>query len=260
MTDYLHFDGGSGSFVVASGYLGVAGEGSEQFDPRTIAFWIRTSTQSGTANSVIYWGDDFIDIDAEPGFQNRIRFNNGGKLQLFSNTSYIESRNGVADGTWHHVAFVYEGGARYDSPLGVDRGGLRVRNFADADVYLDGEINNGRLKEDGITNVQTPGQQNVLIGARATTSGILTDFFEGDLDEIAIWRTALPPTVISGVYDGGVRGSVDLSSLPFGHTLELWYNFDEPGDTAPNGSVTNLTPGFPFPGSGITGSGTSIIT
>ena len=70
----------------------------------------------------------------------------------------------------------------------------------------------------------------------------------------------LSPAAISGVYNGGVRGSADLSNLPFNHALELWYSFDEPGDTAPNGSVSNLTPRFPFPGSGITGSGTSIIT
>lgn len=259
MTDYLHFDGGSGAYVVASGYKGIAGEGVEQFDARTVAFWIRTSTQSGTANSVVYWGDGFTQT-AEPEFQNRIRFNHGGKLQLFGNTSYKETQNGIADGTWHHVAFVYEGGARYDSPLGPDRGGLRISNFADADVYLDGELNNGRWKEDGITNVQTSGQQDVVLGARPELNGALVDFFEGDLDEVAIWRTALPPAVISGVYNGGVRGSVDLKSLPYSHTLELWYNFDEPGDSAPDGSVANLVPGYPFPGSGITGSGTSILS
>lgn len=259
MTDYLHLDGGSGAYVVASGYLGVAGEGVEQFDARTVAFWIRATTQSGTANSVIYWGDGFTDT-AEPEFQNRIRFNNGGRLQLFGSTSFIETENGVADGDWHHIAFVYEGGGRTDGPLGPDRGGLRVRNFADADVYLDGELNNGRWKEDGITNVQTSGQYDVAIGTRPGISGSLHDFMEGDLDEIGIWRAALPPAVISGVYNGGVRGSVDLTSLPYAHALELWYSFDEPGDSAPNGSVTNLVPGHPFPGSGITGSGTSIVT
>ena len=31
MTDYMHFDGGDGAYVVASGYLGVAGEGGEEF-------------------------------------------------------------------------------------------------------------------------------------------------------------------------------------------------------------------------------------
>lgn len=255
MTDYLHLDGGSGSHVVASGYLGVAGEGIEQYSDRTVAFWIRTSTQSGTANSVIYWGDGF-NFEAEPEFQNRIRFNNGGKLQLFGNTSYIETANGVADGTWHHVAFVYEGGS---NQLDVERGTIRPRNFADADVYLDGQLNNGRWKEDGVTNVQTSGQQDVVIGARPLTGGTLTDFMEGDLDEIGIWRAALPPAVISGVYNGGVRGSADLKALPFNHALELWYSFDEPGDTAP-GTVTNLTPQYPATGDGTAGSGTSIVT
>ena len=256
MTDYLHFDGGSGAYVIASGYQGIAGVGIEQYDPRTIAFWIRTSTQSGTANSVVYWGDGFTDT-AEPEFQNRIRFNNGGRLQLFGSTSYRETLDRVADGTWNHVAFVYEGGS---NQLEGDRSSIRVRNFADADVYLNAELNNGRWNEDGITNVQTSGQQDVVLGARPSLSGILTDFFEGDLDEVAIWRAALPLSVISGAYNGGVRGSADLKSLDYGHKLELWYSFDEPGDTAPNGGVANLTPRFPFPGSGITGSGTSIIT
>ena len=256
MTDYLHLDGGSGAYVVASGYKGIGGEGKLAYDERTVAFWLRTSTQSGTANSVLYWGDGFNE-EAEPEFQNRIRFNNGGKLQLFGSTSYIETANGVADGDWHHLVFVYEGGS---SQLDREKRTLRPRNFADADVYLDGVLNNGRWKEDGVTNVQTPGEQDVVIGARPSLSGVLVDFMEGDLDEVAIWRTALPPSVVSGVYNGGVRGSVDRKSLPYGHTLELWYSFDEPGDTAPNGGVRNLTPDHPFPGSGITGSGTSIVT
>jgi hypothetical protein len=256
MTDYLHLDGGTGAYVVASGYRGVSGDpgGIEAISPRTVAFWIR-STQSGVASSVMYWGDGFTP-EAEIGAQNRIRLATKGRVQLFGQGSYRETASGILDNQWHHVVVTYSGGLR-----GV-RGQLRVSNFADADVYLDGELNNGRWFEDGISGVINPDESDVVIGARPILSGTLTDFFEGDLDEVAIWRTVLPPTVISGVYNGGVRGGVDLNSLPESHALELWYDFDGPGDTAPNGGLVNraFSPQFPFPGSGITGSGTSILT
>lgn len=257
MTNYLHLDGGAGGYVVASGYKGVSGSGLKGYQPRTVAFWIR-STQSGTASSIMYWGDGFTP-GSEDGYQNRIRLSRGGKLQLFSKASYRETTSGILDGNWHHIAFTYGGGAR---DLRQEEDHIRVRNFADADVYLDGELNSGVQWEDGVTNVFTPADHDVVIGARPVLSGTLVDFFEGDLDDIAVWRTVIPPTTLSGIYNGGVRGGVDLKSLDANAALELWFSMDDPSDTAPDGFLVDQARGstFPFPGLGITFSGTSIVT
>jgi len=255
---YLHLDGDAGAYVVASGYKGVSGVGrsADGYEPRSMAFWVR-STQSGIASSIMYWGDGFTP-EAEDGYQNRIRLSRGGKVQLFSKSSYRETSSGILDGEWHHLVFTYEGGARY---LRQDEGRDRVRNFADAKIYLDGEDNSGVQWEDGITDVFTPAEHDVVIGARPLLSGTLTDFFEGDLDDIAIWRTVITPTTISGIYNGGVRGGVDFKNLPDAHKLQLWFSMDDPSDTAPNGSLIDQAVGstFPFPGLGITFSGTSIV-
>ncbi len=255
MTDYLHLDGSQGH-VMVSGYQGIAGRALMAYQPRSVAFWIR-STQSGTSSSVLYWGDGFTS-EAEDGHQNRIRLSRGGKLQLFSKTSYCETASGILDNEWHHVVFTYGGGAKH---LRQDEETLRIHNFANAEVYLDGELNSGIKRHDGIHEVYTPAEQDVVIGARPVLSGTLVDFFEGDLDEVAVWRTVIPPTVISGVYNGGVRGGVDIKSLPENHALELWFSMDDPADNAPNGHIVDQAKStFPFPGSGITSSGTSILS
>jgi hypothetical protein len=251
--NYLHLDGTQGH-VVASGYKGIAGPGARSAKARSIAFWIR-STQTNEPSTVVYWGDSF-DPDAEDNAQNRIRsVGRAGKLQLFGRSSYRETESGVLDGNWHHVVFTYEGGSTVLYPSQT-----RISNFADALAYVDGELNAGVRWEDGVTNVHTPAEYDVVIGAQPLLSGTLTDFFEGDLDEIAIWRTAIPPATVSGAYNGGVRGA-NLKSLPDNHALELWFTMDDPSDNAPNGHVVDQAKSvYPFPGSGITYAGTSILS
>ncbi len=132
---HLHLDGEAGAYVVVSGYKGVGGPGAAGYQPRSAAFWIR-STQSGTSSSIMYWGDGFTP-DAEDNYQNRVRLSRGGKVQLFGKSSYRETSSGILDGNWHHVAFTYDGGAR---DLRQEEGGIRIKNFADAQAYVDGEL------------------------------------------------------------------------------------------------------------------------
>lgn len=244
MVQYIEFDGLQG-MITASGYPGVAGSGIEATQPRSVSFWVTTTGYSQM--TVASWGDDLQDTipDME---QNRVRFHRG-KLQIFSKGSYRETASGVNDGNWHHVVFTYEGGAFEQRP-----GDVRVRNFADAVVYLDGELNTGNWFEDGVSDVKTPADFDLIIGARPQFGGEYTDFYEGGIDEFAVWREVIPPAVVSGAYNGGVRGA-DLLALDNSDTLQVWYRMgDDPFDSAP-GTLVDQGPGQ-FPG--IATSGTSI--
>ena len=245
MVQYVEFDGVQG-MVTASGYPGVAGLGIEATQPRSVSFWVTTTGYSQM--TVASWGDDLQDTipDME---QNRLRLHQG-RVQIFSKGSYRETASGINDGNWHHVVFVYEGGAFEQRP-----GDLRVRNFADAIVYLDGVLNTGEWFEDGVTDVKTPADFDLVIGARPKFGGGYADFFEGGIDEFAVWRTVITPTMVSGAYNGGVRGA-DLLALDQAHKLQLWYRMgDDAGDSAP-GTLVDQGP-FAFPGIAI--SGTSIL-
>ena len=248
MNKFLTFDGSKG-YVIVPNYKGIA----YPFDAdlyRSITFWMRT-TQSGSDSTICYWGPNLAH-DFKNGTENRLRLLRG-HLQLFSRGSARSTATMVADGNWHHIAFVYNPARNHFT---------QVRNFADADVYVDGVLDLGEVVDDGITTIFTTGEQDVLIGTRPTHSGGFGDFYKGDLDELAIYRDVISTATISGSYNGGVRGA-NLQALPEGTSLHLWFRMgDDPSDTVPSGvlsSGTLIDHSF-YGRNGITFSGTSIGT
>lgn len=242
--NYLTFDGSKG-YVLVPGYKGIA----YPFDAdlgRSITFWLRT-TQSGTDSTICYWGPNVAE-EIQNGEENRIRLFRG-RIQFFSRGSAISTAQKVSDGNWHHIAIVYD--PRDPFP--------RVRNFADADIYVDSVLSNGVVFDDGRTTIFTPGEQDVVIGARPAHSGGFADFYQGDLDEFAIYRDVIGTTTITGSYNGGIRGS-NLNSLPYGTSIQAWYKMGESPDTVPGGVVFSGTlADYSFYGrNAVTFSGTSI--
>lgn len=245
MNKFLSFDGVQG-YVVASGYKGIAYPFDQSVD-RSITFWLRT-THSGNDATICYWGANLTE-DLGDGEENRIRLIQG-HLELFSRTSGRRTASLLNDGNWHHVAFVYNTSDPYS----------RLRNFANAIVYVDGILDNGRVFENGIAGINTPGEQDLMIGARPARTGGVADLFPGDLDEFAVYRTAITLPTVTGSYNNGIRGA-DLSSVGEFQNLHLWYRMgDEVGDTVPSGMLYTgtLIDRSYYGRHGITFSGTSI--
>lgn len=227
MTNFLSFDGQSG-VVTVSGYKGIAGRFlTVGTSDRSISCWIRTTVSGGPYQVPIWWGDDLENKDVPAGSLNVIRVIRG-KAQLFGNGSGRKTIDDVNDGQWHHVVFTYDGYPR-EAPVGVT-------NFAEALVYLDGEPNRGDWTDDGLNNVNTVSGTDVVIGAQpvTTVSGIsFRNFFEGDIDEVVVYREVIPQSTVSGLYNGGVRG-VNVTTLNNAGGIELWLTMgDDPSDTAP---------------------------
>lgn len=244
MTNFLSFDGQTG-LVTVSGYKGIAGRLlTAGTSDRSISCWIRT-TVTGSFQSVCWWGDDLTENEVKKGEQCRVRMVES-RAELFANGSARRTATVINDGQWHHVVFTYEGFPR--EPL------AKVRNFADALVYVNGVLDNGRYLDDGLTNVNTPAEQDVLIGAQPTSSGIgFTNYFTGDIDEFAIYREVLSSGTVFDIYNSGVRG-VDLTTLGQSHALEIWLTMgDDVDDTAPGIIIDQV--GFR---NGIATPGTSI--
>lgn len=245
MTNFLSFDGIQGR-VEIPGYLGVAGPFDER-RLRSVSFWIRT-TQSGSFGTICYWGAR-LNENLNNGEENRIRLK-GNKLELFGRGSGVQTSTAVNDGNWHHVVFSYDPASPH--PF--------VRNFADATVYVDTVQVKGKVFEDGVTFVNTPGEQDVVIGARPNLSGGFTDFFQGDLDEFAVYRDVINTATITGSYNGGIRGA-NLLSIGQAGSLQVWYRMgDAVGDTVPSGVLFSgtLVDQSNFGRHGVTFSGVSI--
>jgi hypothetical protein len=247
MSSYLSFDGVRGRVLVPD-YQGVA----TPFDGdrrRAVSFWLRT-TQSGSLGTICYWGAN-LTRNLNNGEENRIRLV-GNKLELFGKGSGVQTSVPINDGSWHHIVFNYDPADPYPD----------VRNFADATVYVDNVPAKGQVFEDGVTNVNTPGEQAVILGARPTRSGGFTDFFRGDLDEFAIYRDTLALATISGIYNGGVPG-INLTTASQAGSLQVWFKMgDAAGDTVPSGVLYSgtLVDQSYYGRNGVTFSGVSIGT
>ena len=224
---FVNFDGNTGKITV-SGFAGVEGDRH-----RGVSFWLRT-TQSGIG-TICYWGDDLTGKDYVEGSQSRVRLV-GGHLQLFGLGSFRETASQVNDGNFHHVLFNWKGIA---AATGHE-------DFSVADVYVDNVLDNGRTYErtgrvgEGLSDqaICTPDEEEVVIGARPGFSGIgFTEFYDGDMDEFAIYNDFIHTDTLSGIYNEGTPG-VDLKTLDQVPALQLWYTMgDDPGDSAPGTMV-----------------------
>jgi len=129
------------------------------------------------------------------------------------------SNSDVFDGAWHHVAIVY-----------VDSGyttstGTATNNGKGYKIFIDG------------TRVDTVVSLTSHAYSLATTSSFFsvgkerTDFFDGLIDEVAVFGSSLTDANITTIYNSGVPG--DLSSF----SPTLWWRM---GDND-GGSGTTIT-------------------
>ncbi len=148
----LALDGGEG--VKAVGYKGVTST-----TPRTIAFWIKTTSSGG---EVISWGLDDAGKMCTIGF---IR----GHLGITPMGGYLYMKEGLHDGAWHHVAIVVRPG---DPPNLHDDAAL----FAEGEPAVIDDI--GLLD---LWPIDTGAQLDVRIGRG----------LKGQLDDLRIYDRAL---------------------------------------------------------------------
>lgn len=145
--------------------------------PRTLAFWTvdRRNTSAWQYRSMVGWGD----------IMNGTRFGVSGLANLTARTDQPifsgqsadvhASVTNIVDGRWHHLAVTYDGAT------------LRI--------YVDGALSNsGGLPLNTTTRVLYIGRAPVR----------MSEYYDGDLDDLRIYDRALGATEISALYrDGG---------------------------------------------------------
>ena len=102
-------------------------------------------------------------------------------------------QNNLKTGVWHHVVGVYDGAA---SPAA-----------GQALIYLDGVLQDVHVGDDGnprsgLTNLVCRGQ-----AAAFGRNGLENDYyFNGAVDDVAIWNRALSPAEVRQIYSAGTNG------------------------------------------------------
>ena len=228
--------------MVVNGYKGVTGN-----QPRAVSFWYNSNSTAPNSNgsgTICYWGD--AGSDPLEGTQWRIdTVGSPSRVQVSARGSFKNSSVSIEDGLWHNVTINFPGGAG--------------ANCSDCDIYIDGILDDGgrrfpqEFNVEVMTEVSTTAGVDLIIGARPEGAETLVgtgiplaasgfaNFFEGGIDNFAIWSGTLGASGISTI-----TGSLDadLSTVPDG-SLELWLRMgDVGGDTAGAAGTIQDSSGF----------------
>lgn len=174
----------------------------------SISMWLKFSNSGGTEYAMSM-GDQYGIYTSAGTIRGFSRI--GGSFTALSSVGTFN------DNAWHHV--------------------LYVKNATNMYLYIDGSLNASNTSG-GTT---TTSGLDMRLGARYTTA----NFYEGLMDEVAIWNSDRSADV-STIYNSGIPNNLnDLSNAP----LSWWRCGD--GDTSPtltdngtggeNGTMTNFT-------------------
>ena len=178
-------DGPSGTSAVFDGhydYIEVDHKNNMEMESGTFVMWFKTDNADSKQALFSKDSHGYDDGGHLTGFVDDGQLE--VRLQSGSN-SFMVQGGSVNTGAWHQMAFSF----------GPD--GMRL--------YLDGNL----VDSDSYTGGMTDNEEPLLFGANQWSSSDgetnnLRDFFDGEMDKIAVYDRALTPTEIANMHDAGV--------------------------------------------------------
>ena len=146
------------------------------YTQHTISTWLKMP--NSTPTKVIFDARDAADDGI------RLRATGAEKIKYDLNNSSLESTNAFQD-EWVHVVATYDGTTQK--------------------LYI-----NGALDQSATTSQTISTTTNARIGARSFTSA--SSFYEGKIDELAIYDRALTADEVTEIYNGGKPTNLKLNS------------------------------------------------
>ncbi|MFT2692119.1 PKD domain-containing protein [Clavibacter zhangzhiyongii] len=182
----------------------------------TVETWFQTTTNRG--GKLIGFGDNADPFNFSGSYDRHVYMQDDGRLQFgiwTGQTNLATSPKSYNDGQWHHMA----------ASQGAD--GLRL--------YVDGELvgQNGATQAQGYDGYWRIGGDNTWGSASGT--------FQGRLDEVAVYPTALAADTIATHHALGTTGRVPNQAPKAAFTQQadfLAASFDATGSTDADGTIT----------------------
>ncbi|OXU15430.1 LamG-like jellyroll fold domain-containing protein [Sedimentisphaera salicampi] len=170
-------------------------------EPRTVSAWIKTA--SSDHMTIGGWGG------AKGGIQGKFNFDlNNGKIGLSAENTQTRAAGSpdLADGKWHHVAAAFPG-----RPEGKDK-------FKDLIFYVDGQKYPAATDSEDI--LMTSGSvNNLYVGKAARDHG---PYFEGSIDEFAIWGSKLSDGKIESLFAGAESETLGYNASDMEKLFDLF--------------------------------------
>ena len=187
----LNFDGTDDHLALSSTVTPNAQQG-------TVSFWIKTSYSGPGQNQTVFSQADsssttsYLFFGVLTGGEVRIGWADGGSVLIKKGSTTVN------DNAWHHVACTSDGSTWKIYIDGSDEGTLTTVTGSGSDGSWYGDITSGSL------NIGR-------IGCQERTSK--DSFVNGNIDEVAVWDSALSSSQITNIYNNGTPGNL-LSFSP----------------------------------------------
>ena len=172
---------------------------SQSFSELSISTWINAaSTASGAYDTIIRrgtWSAGAFELRNNASYA-------GLKFAIYPGTANVTT-TGVTlnDGNWHHILVTYDG--------------------TNVKIYVDGSLNNSSTNGTGATGTST---QITTIGASEQGT---SRYYEGKIDEVSIWDSALSSSAITEIYNSGAPNDLESLTNASSTNLVAWYKMGE---------------------------------
>ncbi|QDU55043.1 LamG-like jellyroll fold domain-containing protein [Aeoliella mucimassa] len=199
----VEFTGTEGNVFTAG--LGFGGGGDNQLgDSFTVSAWFNLDTNPSSPSSRFFVYEGTTDYDISFGVRSYSDVDGLADTQTFTNgvgsALYADTHTA---GQWQHVAHTYE-----------SIGGITTIR-----TYLDGSEVGDPLVGPTTSLVS----EAINLGNARNTA--LNRGFDGKMDEVAFWNSALPPESITSIYNTGLNGlAIPEPRDPSTYTVQDFYD------------------------------------
>ena len=172
----------SGSFDGAAGYVSVGTTSLPAASAaQSVSAWIKFSSAAATQS-----------VLAMTGAGSAIKLGlGGGNVQVLKNAGTLVSVAAPSTGTWHHVAYSWNGTTNA--------------------LYIDGVA----------TTTTTAHDSGAVTAATIGASGASADFFNGQIDDVRVYNQALTAAQVKSLGVGRYAGTGVSTTVTLGHNLTV---------------------------------------
>lgn len=205
----LNFDGTDDHLALSSAVTPTAQQG-------TVSFWIKTSYSGPGQNQTVFSQADssttssYLFFGVLTSGEVRIGWADGGSVLIKKGSTTVNN------GNWHHVACTSNGSTWKIYIDGSDEGTLTTVTGTASDGSWYGDITSGSL-------------DICRIGCQERTSK--DSFCNGNIDEVAVWDSALTGSQITNIYrgesDGGSGGTNSTPSNLLSFSPKAWWRMGD---------------------------------